>query len=61
MEAFKTNCLLFPGSDNAAESYGEALEQAGLKNEAIRVYRRALEIAPVNDDAKKGLQRLLHR
>lgn len=59
LETFRMNCLLFPMSDNAFESYGEALEQAGFKNEALLIYRRSLDIAPANADAKKALQRLI--
>jgi tetratricopeptide (TPR) repeat protein len=50
--------LLFPGSANAYESYGEALETQGDKTEATLLYQKALMIDPKNPDAQGRLKKL---
>lgn len=55
---FKLNILLFPTSDNAYESYGEALELTGNSQEAKKMYQKCLEINAKNEYAKKALEHL---
>lgn len=55
LEIFKLNCLFFPLSFNTYDSYGEALNKAGKKKEAIALYERSLLINPNN---KGGIQAL---
>ncbi|MCK7481370.1 MAG: tetratricopeptide repeat protein [Candidatus Moduliflexus flocculans] len=55
---FELNALLYPGSWNARDSLGEAYEARGRKEEAIRSYRRSLELNPDNGNAKAALERL---
>jgi CubicO group peptidase (beta-lactamase class C family) len=56
--ALRLNTELFPGSWNAFDSYGEALVKAGKKQEAIRMYRKSLELNPRNEGGKKALEKL---
>jgi len=58
LETFKVVTLLFPGSANAYESYGEALETQGDKTEATLLYQKALMIDPKNPDAQGRLKKL---
>ncbi|MEO7983260.1 MAG: serine hydrolase [Bacteroidota bacterium] len=58
-EVFKTNLELFPGSWNSYDSYGEILLKTGKKEEAIKMYRRSMELNPNNDNGKKVLEKLL--
>ena len=58
LETFKVVTLLFPGSANAYESYGEALDEQGDKTEAILLYQKALMIDPKNRDAQDRLKKL---
>lgn len=55
---FKLNCTLFPISDNAWNSYGEALEQIGQTKEAEEMYVKSLHLNPVNSDSQKALDRI---
>ena len=52
------NTLLYPGSSNAFDSLGEAYAARGRKDEAIRSYKRSLELNPENKGAKPALERL---
>jgi pimeloyl-ACP methyl ester carboxylesterase len=58
---FELNVSLFPGSWNAYDSLGEAYADRGRKEEAIRSYRKSLELNPDNKSAKAALERLLGR
>ncbi|MBU2995302.1 alpha/beta fold hydrolase [Cellulophaga baltica] len=55
---FKTNTLLFPGSSNVYDSYGEALVKANRNEEAIEMYEKALELNPKNENTKVALQKI---
>lgn len=55
---FELNAVLYPGSWNAQDSLGEACEARGRKDEAIRSYKRSLELNPDNGNAKAALERL---
>ncbi len=59
LEVFKINTLLFPFSYNAYDSYGEGLFKNGHREEAIFMYRKALEINPENPESKAALKRIL--
>jgi Flp pilus assembly protein TadD len=54
----KLNTILYPNSWNVFDSYGEALAKAGNKPEAIRMYRRSVELNPNNDNGKKAIEDL---
>ena len=56
---FELNTVLYPGSSNAFDSLGEAYVSHGRKEDAIRSYRKALELDPKNENAKAALERLV--
>jgi CubicO group peptidase (beta-lactamase class C family) len=58
LEVLKMNCLLFPGSDNAFNSYAEALEQCGQVKTAEEMYDRSVQLNAENEDSRKALKRL---
>lgn len=60
IETFKTNVNLFPNSWNAYDSYAEALLVDGQKDEAIKMYRKSIELNPNNENGKKVLQEILN-
>jgi pimeloyl-ACP methyl ester carboxylesterase len=55
---FELAASLYPGSWNAHDSLGEAYAERGRTNDAIRSYKRSLEINPQNQNAKSALERL---
>jgi pimeloyl-ACP methyl ester carboxylesterase len=55
---FELNVSLYPGSWAAHDSLGEAYANRGRKDEAIRSYRKSLELNPDNANAKAALERL---
>jgi tetratricopeptide (TPR) repeat protein len=55
---FELNASLYPGSWRAHDALGEAYADRGLKEEAIRSYRRSLELNPENQNAKAALETL---
>jgi tetratricopeptide (TPR) repeat protein len=59
LATFKTNTQLFPKSGNTYDSYGEALEKDGQKEEAIKMYRKSLALDATNDNSRKALEKLL--
>lgn len=56
IETFKLNMELFPGSWNVYDSYGEALLVVGQKEEAIKMYKKSIELNPNNEGGKKVLE-----
>jgi tetratricopeptide (TPR) repeat protein len=52
------NVDLYPKSDNVYDSYGEVLLLQGKKEEAIKAYRRAVELNPNNTNARRVLEKL---
>ncbi len=58
LEVFKLNTELFPGSWNVYDSYGEALEKTGQKEEAIRMYKKSLQLNPNNTGGAEQLKKL---
>ena len=59
LEVFKLNAGLYPDSWNVYDSYGEALWKNDRKEEAIRMYKKSLELNPRNEYGKKALEILL--
>ncbi len=58
LEVFRLNTELFPNSWNVYDSYGEILMTLGRKEEAIRMYRRSIELNPQNEGGRKMLKKL---
>lgn len=58
LEIFKLNVLLYPGSANVYDSVAEAFEANGQREQAIKNYRRSLELDPANENAARQLKRL---
>ncbi len=58
LEVLKLNTLLFPNSFNTYDSYGEALAEAGKKEEAIFMYKKSLMLNPGSEGGKRALKRL---
>jgi CubicO group peptidase (beta-lactamase class C family) len=58
LEAFRINAALFPASDNVYNSYAEALEKAGRRDDAIALHRKAVTLNPDNQDSRAALVRL---
>ena len=61
LETFKLNTELFPESWNVYDSYAEALAANGRTAEAIKMYKRSLELNPDNDNGKKILKELMDK
>jgi CubicO group peptidase (beta-lactamase class C family) len=61
LEVFKLNTLLFPTSYNVYDSYGEALLKNGFKEQAVVMYRKALELKPGNKESEDALKRILEK
>lgn len=59
LEVFKLNTVLFSQSGNAFESYGELLLKMNKKDEAIKMYKKSLDLNPENENGKKVLAELL--
>ncbi len=55
---FELAVSLYPGSWNAHDSLGEACADRGRTDEAVRSYRKSLELNPDNANAKAALERL---
>ena len=58
LEIFKLNTELFPNIANCWDSLGEALAMSKNKSEAIKAYKKALELNPDMDTAHQALQKL---
>jgi len=59
LETFKINTLLFPNSFNVYDSYAEALNANGKRDEAILMYQKSLAMNPENEGGKRNLKRIL--
>jgi tetratricopeptide (TPR) repeat protein len=55
---FRTNVYLYPQSSNCFDSLGEAYAKAGLNNNALFCYERAVELDPKNENAIAQLSKL---
>ena len=49
----------FPTESNTFDTYGEALMKDGQKEEAIKAYKRSVELNPKNENGKKMLEELI--
>jgi CubicO group peptidase (beta-lactamase class C family) len=58
LEAFKVATIAFPQSFNTYDSYAQALAEVGKKEEAIRMYKKAIVMNPDNEDGKRALKRI---
>lgn len=58
VEVFKLNVEAYPNSANVYDSLGEAYLALGEKQLAIDNYRKALELDPKSESARKALQTL---
>lgn len=56
---FKQNMQLFPSSWNTYDSYAEILLKHGKKQDAVKMYRKSLELNPNNENGKMMLERIL--
>jgi len=59
VETLKLNMELFPDSWNVYDSYGEALLIVGRKDEAIKMYKKSIDLNPKNEGGKNVLDQLL--
>lgn len=58
LEVFSLNVELFPNSWNVYDSYGEALVQAGNREEAVANYQKSLKLNPESISGRKALKDL---
>lgn len=58
-EVFKLSIEEFPNKDNPYDSYAEALMTLGKNEEAIKNYKKSLELNPKNENAVKMLKLLV--
>lgn len=58
LKIFKLYVDLYPQSSNAYDSYAESLAALGDKTEAIKNYKRSLELNPNNNNAVEQLEKL---
>ena len=59
LEILKVNVLLYPNSGNVFDSYAEILLKMNKKEEAIKMYKKSIELNPENENGKKALDKLL--
>ena len=60
LEILKLNVAAFPLSFNAYDSLGEAYLKLGNKDEAIRNYRKSIELNPLNGLGRAALKKLVN-
>ncbi|MBS1532183.1 MAG: beta-lactamase family protein [Bacteroidetes bacterium] len=58
LEVIRLNTILFPASWNTYDSYADMLAKAGKKEEAIMMYKKAVQMNPKDDDGKQALKQL---
>ena len=58
IDVFKLNIKAYPESFNVYDSYGEALMNAGDKDEAIKNYKKSIELNPQNVNGIEKLKEL---
>jgi tetratricopeptide (TPR) repeat protein len=58
LKLFKVSTELYPDAWNTHDSYGECLLKMGDKENAIKAYKKSLEIKPNNEYAIKALSEL---
>lgn len=57
-KVFKLSTEVFPNADNAYDSYAEALMTLGKNEEAIKNYKKSVQLNPKNENGKKMLKKL---
>ena len=55
---FELTVELFPSSWNTYDSLAEAYYEKGEKQEALKLYRKSLELNPANENGKKFVERI---
>lgn len=58
LEIFKLNAFLYPDSANVYDSLAEAFEANGDREQAVKNYKRSLELDPNNKNAARRLRQL---
>lgn len=58
VELFKLNVIAYPNSANVYDSLGEAYMKSGDTKNAIKYYKKSLELNPDNNNAKEMLKKL---
>jgi tetratricopeptide (TPR) repeat protein len=58
IEILKLNVEAYPESWNAYDSLGEAYMKNGDREEAIKNYRKSLELNPKNENARVMIEKL---
>ncbi|MEG1589676.1 serine hydrolase [Chryseobacterium sp.] len=58
LHVFNSTSLIFPTSWNVFDSYGEALHQCGRNEEALKMYKRSIELNPENENGKQMLLKI---
>lgn len=58
LEVFNSATLIFPKSWNVFDSYGEALDQCGKKEEGLKMYQKSVELNPENENGKQMLLKI---
>ena len=58
LKLFEVSTELYPDAWNAHDSYGECLLKLGDKENAIKAYKKSLELKPDNEYAIKALSEL---
>ncbi|GAB3958767.1 hypothetical protein GCM10028805_53730 [Spirosoma harenae] len=55
MELLRLNTVLFPASSNVYDSYATVLTALGKRQEAIKIYRKTLQLNPKAEQARRAL------
>jgi CubicO group peptidase (beta-lactamase class C family) len=58
LQVFNAATLIFPKSWNVFDSYAEALHQCDKKEEAVKMYKKSIELNPQNENGKQMLLKI---
>lgn len=58
VKVFELNTIVFPNSSNTFDSLAESYMATGNKEQAIKFYKKAIELDPYNENAKSKLKKL---
>lgn len=58
LQVFDSATLIFSNSWNVFDSYGEALHQCGRKEEAMKMYKKSVDLNPENENGKQMLLKI---
>lgn len=58
IEVLRLNTVLFPNSSNVYDSYASVLANLGRKKEAIKMYKKTLELNPKSNGAIRALREM---